>query len=202
MHNSDDNTVHFQRLFSELKKVLNANTLENESQLIDHNEIVVLQKGEYFVKEGEIPAKITFISEGLMKYYYIDQEGREWIKHFASENDFVTSYGSYIYQTPSSYFIETMEDCILLVTNWRVYSKNISQSKTWSDIAGKYSEMIYYKKELREESFLKQDGTQRYFQFIEDNKHLVNRISIKDMVSYLGLNHVSLSRIRSQIHRN
>jgi hypothetical protein len=44
MQNSDDITVHFQRLFSELKKVLNSNTLENESQLIDHNEIVVLQK--------------------------------------------------------------------------------------------------------------------------------------------------------------
>ena len=188
-------------LISELKKIAGEKEIINENEIRNVFKTEHYIKGQYFAREGDIPNRLGFITNGLMKYYYIDDEGNEWIKHFSAENDFVSSYGSFLYQTPSLYFIEAMEDTTSLTISFKLYIENINQSKTWCAIARKYTEKIYYDKERREASFLKMNGTERYLNFIEEYKHLTNRINVKDMASFLGLTSVSLSRIRSKLSK-
>ena len=45
---------------------------------------------------------------------------------------------------------------------------------------------------------LEENASTRYAHFIKDNGHLLQRISLGDLASYLGITQVSLSRIRSQ----
>jgi hypothetical protein len=45
---------------------------------------------------------------------------------------------------------------------------------------------------------LEDDATERYNGFIKDNNHLLQRISLGDIASYLGISQVSLSRIRAK----
>jgi hypothetical protein len=75
---------------------------------------------------------------------------------------------------------------------------NINSSMTWNSIARKYTEIIYYEKEKREASLLKENGSERYFNFINEYRHLIGRIPQKDIASFLGLTSVSLSRIRNK----
>lgn len=194
-NNTDDK---YDLLVSELKNIC------DDKEIIDQDEIKSVfkmehySKREYFVKEGDIPNKIGFITKGLMKYYYIDFDGNEWIKYFSAENDFVASYASFLYQTPSLYYIEAMEDTTVLSINFNSYFNQINKSRTWCNIARKYTEKIYYEKEKREASFLKETGSERYASFLKEYKHLTGRISIKDIASFLGLTPVSLSRIRNK----
>jgi CRP-like cAMP-binding protein len=139
-----------------------------------------------------------FIVQGLVKYYYIDSDGNEWIKHFSAENDFVASYASFLYQTPSLYFIESLEETTILTINYDVYMKYLQNSFTWNSIARKYTEKIYYEKEKREASFLKEDGSERYTNFFNEYKDLADRLSLKDIASFLGMTAVQLSRIRNK----
>jgi CRP-like cAMP-binding protein len=157
------------------------------------------RKGNHFIREGDVPNKIAFVAHGLMKYYYIDRDGNEWIKHFTAESDFAASYASFLFQTPSLYYIEALEDTTVLSVAHHVYRDKIDRSKIWSLIARRYTEKIYQEKEKREASFLKEDGTGRYRSFLRDYPHLVDRITLKDTASYLGLTQVSLSRIRKKI---
>lgn len=188
-------------LISELKKIAECKELMDGDKIRKDFKTEHYIKGQFFVMEGDIPGKLGFIIKGLMKYYYIDAKGDEWIKHFSAENDFVASYGSFLYQTPSLYFIEAMEETTILSIPYNVFINNINNSILWCAIARKYTEKIYYEKEKREASFLKLDGTQRYLNFLEGYKHLTNRISVKEIASFLGLTPVSLSRIRSKISR-
>lgn len=158
-----------------------------------------LKKGQFFIQEGQVQKKLGFISKGLVKYYYIDNKGNEWIKNFAIEGDFIASYGSLIYQSPSLYFIEALEDTSLLTIAYEVFQGLVSTSKIWGDAARKFTEKVYYKKEVREASFLKMDATERYLNFLKDYKHLINRVEIKDIASFIGISQVSLSRIRKNI---
>ncbi|WP_334126076.1 Crp/Fnr family transcriptional regulator [Empedobacter brevis] len=158
-----------------------------------------IKKGRLFISEGDIPKHLSFIIKGIVKFYYIDNKGNEWIKHIAVENEFITAYGNFLHQTPSLYFIEAVEDTTLLSLSYETFVKLIDNSKAWSDIVRKFTEDIYYKKEIREAIFLKMDATERYLNFLKEYKHLVNRISIKEMASFLGISHVSLSRIRANI---
>ena len=196
MTNKIDTDNNYDLFVSELNRICDV------KEIIDQDEIKNLfmtehyNKGQYFVKEGDVPSKIGFITKGLMKYYYIDYEGNEWIKSFTAENDFVASYASFLYQAPSLYYIEAMEDTTVLSINFNSYVNNINLSKAWNTIARKYTEKIYCEKEKREGSFLKENGSERYSNFLNEYKHLVDRICIKDMASFLGITPVSLSRIR------
>lgn len=186
-------------LISELRKISGEKKLGHEDDIKKSFRFKTFKKGEYFVSEGEIPKKLGFITKGLMKCYYLDNEGKEWIKYFAAEKDFVSSYGCFLYQIPSLYFIEAMEDTTLAYINSETYLENIEESKDWCVIARKYTEKIYFEKEVRESKFLKLDGKQRYLDFLKEYKSLINRVSIKEIASFLGLNHVSLSKIRRNI---
>jgi CRP-like cAMP-binding protein len=127
-------------------------------------------KGSCFVREGEIPFKIGFLVQGLVKYYYIDADGNEWIKHFSAEKEFVASYASFLYQTPSLYFIEAIEETTLLSINYDVYINFLQNSFT----------------------------CERYHNFFNGHKNIANRLTLKDIASYLGMTAVQLSRIRNK----
>jgi cAMP-binding proteins - catabolite gene activator and regulatory subunit of cAMP-dependent protein kinases len=188
----------YELLISELSKISGTPESLDETEIKRAFRPESCRKGECFVREGDIPAKIGFITQGLMKYYYIDFDGNEWIKYFAAERDFAASYAGFLYQSPSLYTIEAMEDTTVLAIDFNAYIENINQSMTWCIIARKYTEKIYYEKEKREASFLKEDGSRRYAGFVHQYPRLLERISNKDIASFLGLTPVSLSRIRNK----
>ena len=45
---------------------------------------------------------------------------------------------------------------------------------------------------------LEENGTEHYIKFVEENNQLLQRISLGDLASYLGITQVSLSRIRAK----
>jgi CRP-like cAMP-binding protein len=196
MHRNSTDSDH-DLLVSELRLLSPGKAPINEDEIRNAFKIERFKTGMHFVREGDVPNSIGFITKGLMKYYYIDRDGNEWIKHFSAEKEFVASYASFLHQTPSLYNIEAMTETTVLSIDFKTYVDNISKSMTWCSIARKYTEMIYYEKERREASFLMEDGSERYSHFIIEYKHLLSRISIKDIASFLGLTTVSLSRIRN-----
>ena len=191
--------INYETLFSELKRISEDKEAFNEDELRNAFKPEHYRKGESYIREGDIPDKIGFVTKGLMKYYYIDSDGNEWIKYFSAEKYFVASYASFLYQVPSLYNIEALEDTTVLSIGFNLYVNNINRSKTWCTIARKYTEKIYYEKEIREASFLMKDGSERYSDFLNEYKHLCDRITLKDTASFLGLSPVSLSRIRNKI---
>ncbi|MBK8946081.1 MAG: Crp/Fnr family transcriptional regulator [Ignavibacteriae bacterium] len=187
----------YKLLFSELENFCNNKEEINIDEIKKVFKYEFYSKGEFYIREGETPNKIGFITKGLMKYYYIDLDGNEWIKYFSGENSFTASYASFLYQFPSLYFIEAIEDTTILSINFDTYIKNINSSNLWCTIARKHTEKIYYEKEKREASLLKESGSERYANFLKEFSQLSNRISLKDTASFLGLTAVSLSRIRN-----
>ncbi len=159
------------------------------------------RKGDFFIREGETAEYLGFIIKGLMKFYYIDTKGNEWIKHFAVENHFVTSFTSFQRQIPSLYYIEALEDTTIMMVDYANYFRGISTMMIWNTVARNYTEMLYQVKEKREAEFLKYDAQERYRIFLEEYPYLLDRVSQKDIASYLGITPVSLSRIRNQKDR-
>lgn len=189
----------YQRLYEELNKIYRIP--ETEADNIRKLFVSFRQrKGDKFISEGEIPRSIAFVVSGLYKYYYIDRNGNECIKHFSKENDFVASYASFIMRKPSLYYIEALEDSELLVIQYSDYIKGVENSILWQNIARKYAEKMYIIKELREGSFLKETAQERYIQFINENPDIPKRVKQKNIASYLGITPESLSRIKFKLN--
>ena len=58
--------------------------------------ILKLKKKQILIRENEIQYSIAFIYSGLVRSYFINENGKEINNSFFSENEFVTDYLSSI----------------------------------------------------------------------------------------------------------
>lgn len=153
-------------------------------------------KKEFLCRANQIPDSLFFICKGLIKYYYIDYEGNECVKDFMGENMFGASYASLIKQVPSPYYIEALEETIVLEMNYKDLIFNISKYPIWKEIARLTAEYLYIFKERKESSLLLENAQTRYKRFINEYSSLSPRLKQKDIASFLNIKPESLSRIK------
>jgi cAMP-binding proteins - catabolite gene activator and regulatory subunit of cAMP-dependent protein kinases len=159
-----------------------------------------LKKKELFLKAGDVPDCIAFNISGLLRCYYIDHKGNDVTKYFCFENS-VISYLGLILRKKSSYYIEAIEDSILLCANYHYFEKLTKNSNFGLKIINILLEQSLIYKEERESSFLLETATERYVHFITAYPNIEERINLGYIASYLGISQVSLSRIRNNLNK-
>src|SRR5688572_9279278 len=158
-----------------------------------------LKKGDTFIREGDVPQKFAFVSNGLFRYYYVNEKGNEFTKGFFPENNFITSYTAMVRRKPSYYTVQALEDASLLVVDYHRW-QNLYQSHTcWMKLLFVLVEKGYMKKEARERELLILSAEERYRSFLHEHPDLEKRIKQHLIASYLGITPVALSRIRKEM---
>lgn len=157
-----------------------------------------LKKKATLIKIGEIENYLSFISEGIVRFY-IPLEESELTFGFLFENEFVTAYDSFITQTPSPYQIETLTNTIL----WRISFNDLQEvySKTESGnvIGRRMAENMFLIKSKREIALLSKTAEERYLDLFLERPKLLKQIPLKYIASYIGVTPQALSRIRKRI---
>lgn len=167
--------------------------------LLKNSKTIVLNKGDNFLKEGDIPRKIGFVSSGILRLFYIDKSGKDVTKHFCPEHTLAISYSGFIQQQPSKFYIQALEKTKLRTIDKSTYDYLLDRNSCWQKAARKLAEIVFFLKEKREAEFLLDDAQARYLQFIKDYPNLINRIKHHYVASFLGVTPESLSRIRANL---
>jgi CRP/FNR family transcriptional regulator len=154
---------------------------------------------ELFVMNRKIRSIFTCIVKGLARAYYITPKGEDKTAWYIKENEFITDYPAFLNGIQSCYIFETMTPTtVVFLPKKAIYA---SYPKDWAN--QKYgrlvAEQIIQILQKRMESFLFQSPKERYLLFMEDNKDLINKISIKDIASLIGIERQSLTRLRKQL---
>jgi CRP-like cAMP-binding protein len=160
---------------------------------------IELQKEAYFSEAGKIARQIAFVAEGIVRVCYYNNQGEEITKYFINENHFVVDLNSFIYQTPSSEYIQAVTDCKLIVFSadaWKELSLTIIG---WDAIVNKITAKSLLQKVERISPMMAEDAKARYINFLEKFPNIANRIPLSYLASYLGITQSSLSRIRKNI---
>ncbi len=156
-------------------------------------------KKEFLFKSGEVQKEVGFVCKGLLRRYYINEKGNKITTGFINENKYATDYPSFIRQKPSKYFIECLEPSVIIKLPYDKIQEGYSKFKV-SEMYGRLiAEYVLTVQTDRVESFLFENAEERYLNFIEQNKDIINRISLSHLASHLGIERQSLSRIRSKI---
>lgn len=158
-----------------------------------------LNKKDFFIHSGQIQKEVGFIINGLIRSFYIDNNGNDKTVGFYAENNYATHYTAFITQKPSKYSFQCLE-----VTNIVLLSfDNMQWAYTQFPILEKYgrliAEDILKKQQYRIESFIFQTAKERYLDFMLQNPDLFNRVSISHLCSYLGIERQTLTRIRQKL---
>ena len=156
------------------------------------------QKEQMILFAGEVVSEFYYILEGLVRYFYVTAEGKEFNKAFAKENDFAGSISGFVSDIPSRFFIQAIEDTKVLVLPTSLIKECYDRHPSWERLGRRLAERLALQKELREASFLLDSAETRYRHFLQEFPDISSRMPQYHIASYLGITEVSLSRIRNK----
>jgi len=155
------------------------------------------KKGQVINKEGEICKNLFFIDKGLVKHYYHHKD-RVFILRFFSETNFFTVLDSFANQTPSKFITIALEDTETTTIAYADFDELCRKHHSFETFSRKLFTMAAVVNLKRIKEMFEADAAELYEEFINENQHLLQRISLGDTASYIGISQVTLSRIRAR----
>ncbi|MDT8718789.1 Crp/Fnr family transcriptional regulator [Clostridium sp. 19966] len=177
---------------------------------IDKNTADIINGEAHFVNfhdkhivllEGIKSTSLYFIIHGIVRGYYIDDQGNDITKCFSSENEFFSSEGLRK-SSVSSFTIECLEDCQSIQLPYELVHKIIKEDEDLNNIFVKYYLREVEKLENRIKNSALMNAEERYINFCEQYPNLHDRVELRYIASYIGVRAASLSRIRKGIKNN
>jgi CRP-like cAMP-binding protein len=167
--------------------------------IFDKDDKKNIKKGTILLRQGEVCRFGCKVVKGCLKSYIIDNSGKEHIMQFAPEGWLITDMESLFHKTPSSIFIEAIEDSEVIWINENVdnYWENASRSQILEQINLLTNNIIASNKRTR--LLLSSSAKQRYLDFIQTYPTLMQRLPLKQIASYLGITPEYLSEIRREL---
>lgn len=156
--------------------------------------------GDILLKEGDISRESYFNVKGCVRLYHL-VEGEEKTTFIYTENRFISSIRSFPNNTPSTHYLECVEDCLLAVIPFDIENElmqSIPSLETFARISLK-QELANYQEILCD--FIISNPEQRYQKLLKNNPDLLQRVPLYHLASYIGIKAESLSRIRKRISK-
>ena len=158
-----------------------------------------LKQKHFFIHANTIQKEIGFVYSGLVRGFYVDQNGNEISVNFIQENRYATHYPAFITQTPSKYYFQCIEPTLLICISYKHIQDGYNMFPNLERYGRLISEEVLKMQQKRIESFLFENAETRYLEFVKENPDLFNRVSLSHLASFLGIERQSLTRIRRKL---
>jgi len=168
-----------------------------ECQLL--REMLVVRKvpkGDLYLRAGDRTDRFAFVVQGLFRFYYAGEDGRDYTSWFAPENSFIPSYGMVAGKRASRFTVESLEDSILAVFPFSVFAELEESSHSARFITRTFLLYALNAQEERQASLICDDAKTRYRNFTAQYPGLESRLKLQHIASFLGISPGSLNRIR------
>ena len=163
---------------------------------ISFSRFKIYSKGEVIARTGDKATAAGFVISGVVRSYYVDNDGNDITQYFAPEGSWCVDSGMVGFEEMQANW-EAIEDATVMlfdVADMRALIYSDEQLKNiW--IMALESGMRY--KIYRENGFLVESATERYVAFRKRYPQLADRVPLHYIATYLGITPESLSRIRS-----
>lgn len=162
---------------------------------------VSYNKGEYFVRQGEICKTLGFVTSGSFRYCCTNSLGEVNIVGYTFEESFVGNYPAVQLQDRSNVDIQALCDCTVYeLTHQQVnefYEANVEHQRLGRHIA----ETLLWEVYERMISMYSLTPEERYLEILNRCPGLLKLITLKELASYLLIRPETLSRIRKRVVR-
>jgi CRP-like cAMP-binding protein len=172
----------------------------------------VWEQYEHLYEELTVPARTILLEEGKVSrygYYIVEGAVRLWFNNKGKETTFqfffegegVSSIESFRTGQPGLFTIETITAAKLLrisKDDFEFIVNNVPGLKDEME-AVMFRRMLHYSKMFL--SQIKDTPQERYEALIAERPHILQRVPLQYIASYLGITPVSLSRIRNRLHQ-
>ncbi|MDR6341919.1 CRP-like cAMP-binding protein [Filimonas zeae] len=185
------------QLFAHLKNFYH---LSREAQIALQEcfQQITLPRNEFLIREGKTCRHMFFLEQGCLRGYY-NLDGKEITHWFGFENDFITSFHSFITHQPAVESIQLMEAGTL----WAISKEALTGLYDRHHEIERLVRIVYEKYYIRlEERYVNaqfKTATERYEELLQQSPHIIERVPLGYIASYLGISQETLSRIRARL---
>ncbi|MEO1417921.1 MAG: Crp/Fnr family transcriptional regulator [Bacteroidota bacterium] len=153
------------------------------------------KKHTEIISEGKSHPYSYIILKGAVKSYYL-KDGKEVCIWFAFENELIGSMATF-QDLPSQETLVFLEDAHLIQMPIKqlkeLAQRDLSTSHLVNDLLLEHAS--YTEEKLRQLQFM--TAHERYAALLEKEPYILQRVSLTDIASYLGVSRETLSRIRA-----
>ena len=160
-----------------------------------------LAAGEFLQRAGDVTRYAAFVASGCLRSYVIDIRGKEHIVQFAPETWWLADAMSLNHRTPSSYFVDALEDSALLLIDGPSHLKLVERVPGYAAAFRTGLQRHAAAKDQRIVSSLSASAEERYLEFLKTYPSIALRVPQSMLASYLGMTPETVSRIRKKLSR-
>lgn len=165
----------------------------------DQCSVIEYKKGEVLLRAGDFESRLGLITKGLVKRSFCNDKGKEFIHYFGRVGSFNGSYSAILLKKPSIVSITAIEDTEIVLFNMYEYQKLYKRHKAWETIARVSLEQHFIDRERREYQLLMLNAKERYAEFLNDFPNCHQKLTNKDIASYLRITPEAFSRLLKEL---
>ncbi|MBJ7880449.1 Crp/Fnr family transcriptional regulator [Gelidibacter salicanalis] len=155
----------------------------------------LFEKKEHFLKQGYICKFAGFVIEGCYRNYILSTEGKEVNTGFGFENWWLGDVSSFVNQTPTLINTQFLEDTTLLTITAKNHLDLLEKSQCFREYTNKLRSTATTASVLKL-SGLSESASTRYKVLLEKYPKIQQRISQKQIASFLQITPEALCRLR------
>ncbi len=170
----------------------------------------LFKKEEYRTNEvihfaGDIMDKVYYITEGVAKSYFLDQNAKEFIwqiyfNHGNKERKNITMDDSVSHFEREGSFLtfEALEDVTCYSILWEDLEHLFASNIKWQFLGRMLTYEAYAISYKRVVSIMRESATERFERLLVENPAIFEHVKSYHIASYLGITPQSFSRLKTQ----
>jgi CRP-like cAMP-binding protein len=155
----------------------------------------------YLVQHGQRSETLYLLETGLVRLFYTTPDGKERNKGFFSAGQITGPVSAAMTSSPAPFSIQALEPVEALCFR---YSDLLEAAGQSAEMALLFRQMLaeaFIRNEQREALLLTCNAEQRYQSLLEHEPHLLERVAQFHLASYLGVDAVTLSRLKKKFRQ-
>lgn len=168
-----------------------------EQFLLKHMYSRKISRGDFLVANGEICDSIFYMKTGALRGF-ISEDNKEVTTWLTVEGEIVATISGFLLQISTMENIQAIEDCDMIGIRFEDLERLYLQYPSFNIVGRKITEQYYMYAENRAYITRLHDAQKKYEIFMRLYSHLLNRIPLKYIASFLGITLETLSRVRAK----
>ncbi len=156
-----------------------------------------IKKKETILSQGDICRDVIFVVDGLLRVFFVDNDGEEKTFHFSFENTFSADYESFLKKIPSNYAIQALEDTTIVLMSYEMLHDGYKSLRNGERLGRLLAEEYFFIFNDKIQTIYTQTPIERYHKLTKKFPNILQRIPQHYIASYLNISSVHLSRLKN-----
>jgi CRP-like cAMP-binding protein len=188
--------------FQQLEKFVSTVVLLDEAvmkQFITPWAVCSEKRKTILTRAGDTERYLYFVTEGIQRVYYFDEQGREATIVFTYPPSFGGVADSFLTQTPSRFFAETLTPSAFLKISFQQLNELMQQHRDvekFVRIATNHAFAGVLERLVEIQCF---SAEEKFRALVKRSPHLLNMVPHKYIASYLGMDATNFSKLLGKV---